>query len=358
MKRFFAILTTFSILILSGCGRVENAKPVEPGAVTVEQSEISEESVNTEESEQPEENEPAGESELTEERLFTAHFATLEEGQQLMRDRTLFHEQISDDTLDFFLQKKGGTLEDYIEYSAQQVMEFTTEEKKRVDDTLVWLQDQLESHDLKLPDIGEITIVKTTGMEALGSAGYTSEGNIFLGWFTFTSEYYSEDMFHELFTHELFHCLSRQNKDFRQEMYSIINFTLLDEDIDVPDEIRRQIIANPDVEHHNSYATFTIDGEKKDCYLVFLTDSVFENEGDTFFEGMYSGIVPLDGSKIYRIEDVEDFWDVVGRNTDYAEDPEEIMATDFASAILHIDDGYKDFNDPEILEKIIECLRD
>ena len=91
-----------------------------------------------------------------------------------------------------------------------------------------------------------------------------------------------------------------------------------------------QVIANPDVEHHNSCAAFTIDGEKKDCYLLFLTDAVFENPGDNFFTGMYTGIVPLDGSRIYRAEEVPDFWDVVGRNTDYAEDPEEIMATNFA----------------------------
>ena len=68
-----------------------------------------------------------------------------------------------------------------------------------------------------------------------------------------------------------------------------------------------QVIANPDVEHHNSCAAFTIDGEKKDCYLLFLTDAVFENPGDHFFTGMYTGIVPLDGSRIYRAEEVPDF---------------------------------------------------
>lgn len=44
-----------------------------------------------------------------------AHFAAVEEGQQLMRERTLFHAQITEGSLDFFLQRKGGTLEDYIE---------------------------------------------------------------------------------------------------------------------------------------------------------------------------------------------------------------------------------------------------
>ena len=132
---------------------------------------------------------------------------------------------------------------------------------------------------------------------------------------------------------------------------------MLDQDIELPEEIRKQIIANPDVEHHNSYATFTIGGEKKDCYLLFLTDSVFEKEGDTFFSGMYSGVVPLDGSKVYRTDEVDDFWDIVGRNTDYAEDPEEVMATNFSYAICNLDKGYGDFKSPEILEGIVNYLK-
>ena len=52
----------------------------------------------------------------------TVRFATLEEGKQLMRDRTLFHGQLSDETLPFYLQRKGGTLQEYIEYSDEQVL--------------------------------------------------------------------------------------------------------------------------------------------------------------------------------------------------------------------------------------------
>ena len=284
----------------------------------------------------------------------TAHFAAVEEGQQLMRGRTLFHEQITDSTLDFYLQRKGGTLEEYIDYSADQVMDFTPEDEQRVNDTLAWLQDILERHGLKLPDPGEITFVKTTCDETLGAAGYTCGEAVFLCWITFLPECYTDDMFRTLIVHEISHCISRMYPEYREALYSLIHFTLLDEDIDVPEEIRSMIIANPDVEHHDSCATFTIGGEKKDCYLVFLTDSVFEKAGDTFFSGMYSGVVPLDGSAVYRVEEVDDFWDVVGRNTDYAEDPEELMATNLASAITNLDNGYDSFGSPEILQGIVD----
>ncbi|MBR3017389.1 MAG: hypothetical protein IKH57_09990 [Clostridia bacterium] len=286
----------------------------------------------------------------------TARFATVEEGQQLMRQRTLFHDQISENMLPFFLQKSSGTVEEYIEYSAAQVMAFTPEEEQRVNDTLEWLGDQLEKHGLWLPDPGELTFVKSTGQEVVGAAGYTSEGTIFLAWFAYTPEYYTDAMFRELVVHEISHCISRLYPEYRQALYSLIHFTIMDQDIEVPQEIRNQIIANPDVEHHNSYAAFTVGGEKKDCYLLFLTDSVFEKPGDNFFTGMYSGIVPLDGDTVYRVEEVEDFWDVVGRNTGYVEDPEEAMATNVAYAITHLDDGYDSFESPEILEGIIDYL--
>ena len=287
----------------------------------------------------------------------TAHFASVEEGQQLMRERTLFHKQIREHALAFLLQKKGGTLEEYIEYSAEQVMAFTPEEEQRVIDTLDWLQDLLERHGLQLPDPGPITFVKSTGLEVSGAKGYTSEGCIFASRDAYSRELYSDEKFRLLITHELSHCLSRMFPEYRRALYSLIHFTLLDEDIEVPEEILNQIIANPDVEHHNSYATFTIGGKKQDCYLVFLTDSVFEKPGDSFFDGIYSGVVPLDGSALYRVEEVDDFWDVVGLNTDYVEDPEELMATNFSYALTDLDKGFEEYESPEILEGIIEYLK-
>jgi len=283
-----------------------------------------------------------------------ARFASVEEGRQLMRNRTLYHEQINEKNLAFMIQKKGGTLEEFIDYAAEQVQLFEPEEEKLISDSLAWMQAQMEKHGLALPDPGTITFVKSTGKEAAGAAGYTSEGAIFL-----TSEFtgLTEDQAREMIAHEIFHCLSRLFPEFRQAMYSLIHFKVLDQDIDIPREIWDEIMANPDVEHHDSTATFTINGEKKECYLVFLTDAVFEKPGDIFINSAYVGIVPIGEAVIYRADEVEDFWDVVGRNTNYAEDPEEIMATVFGKMIMRLDDGMESFANPEIPEGIISYLK-
>ena len=68
------------------------------------------------------------------------------------RNRTQFHQQINALSLDYLLQKKGGTVEEYMEYSVQQVLPFAPEEEQRVSDAMEWLNQLLESHGLKLPD--------------------------------------------------------------------------------------------------------------------------------------------------------------------------------------------------------------
>ena len=80
--------------------------------------------------------------------------------------------------------------------------------------------------------------------------------------------------------HEIFHCLTRCNKDFRKEMYDLINFSIADKEYDIEDDIKRITISNPDVEHHDAFATFTINGEKKDCYMLNICTKPFENKGD------------------------------------------------------------------------------
>lgn len=287
----------------------------------------------------------------------TARCADVQEGQKLIRGRDLYHAQINTLTLDYLLQKKGGTLEEYIEYSALQVLPFTPEEEKRVSDTMDWLSAFLESHGMKLPDPGTVTFVKTTGKEELGATGYTSEGVIFLNQDAYSASETPEYNFHLIVLHELSHCLSRLFPEYRQALYSLIHFTVLDRDIEIPQEIFERIIANPDVEHHNSFAVFTVKGEKKECYIVTLSDGAFEKEGDNFLLGMHPGIVPMGTTDVYTVDEVEDFWTVFGENTTYVIDPEEAAANSFAFALMTLDEGYGRFRNPEILEGVVAYLK-
>lgn len=139
-------------------------------------------------------------------------------------------------------------------------------------------------------------------------------------------------------------------------MYSIIHFTVQDDEYDIPPSVFEKYISNPDAEHHNAYAAFNINGESVDCFAALIAMNPFEKKGDSFFESMNTALVPVDGSDIYYLpEDAENFWEVFGRNTDYVIDPEECMAENFCFTLTYGLDG-KDYEDPEIIKAIYDYL--
>ncbi|MDO4405310.1 MAG: hypothetical protein Q4C09_09775, partial [Atopobiaceae bacterium] len=159
-----------------------------------------------------------------------------------------------------------------------------------------------------------------------------------------------------ILAHELFHCLTRSNPDFRASMYELINFEVQDDDYDFDPSVSERIISNPDVEHHNSSAEFTIDDEKQRCTVVFDAKEFFEKPGDNFFDMGGTGLVPVDNlDKIIDSEQASDFWDVFGSNTDYVIDPEETMADNFGFLVAYGRDGME-YKTPEIIDGILAKL--
>jgi len=289
------------------------------------------------------------------------HVADLEEGQKLITSCTDYYDGINEKALAFFLQKKNGTIDEYISYSAEQVQTFSDEASAYILEFYRSLEAVLTEQGMRLPDCSAITVVATSGEEAKGAGGYTHGTTIYLNkpYIEFMLSAGATRTVDEFLIHELFHCLTRSNPDFRADMYRMIGFTVNESEFDIPEELAEQMIANPDVEHHDAYATFTVNGEKKDCYLLFMADGYFENPGDSFFNTMYTGVVTVDENTLYRVQEVDDFWDVVGRNTNYVEDPEECMAVNFSYALVWGIDG-KDGNgykSPEIISAILDYLK-
>ena len=117
-----------------------------------------------------------------------------------------------------------------------------------------------------------------------------------------------------------------------------------------------RVISNPDVEHHNASALFSIDGRQRRCVVVFYAKEFFENPGDTFFERGGTGLVPVDDlDTIIDSSTASDFWDRFGRNTEYVIDPEETMADNFSFALVYGRDG-RNYETPEIIDEALGLL--
>lgn len=362
MKRkiicLLSVLTVASA-VLSGCS-VELTDPAMPGAVELDFDEEGNVSFDYIENEAYTET-SAGEAE--DDSIIRYHFADRDEAVECYLSNEEYFAGFSDCELQYKTGHKNATIDELKEFGASQMEEYTDEEKAGIERTLKEMEEDLKKSGFSLPKMDEITLIKSTQQEENDSGAYTHGTKIFFGQ-RITDKICSEDEKDHIFGkcvfwHEIFHCLTRNNPDFRADMYKIIGFTVQDEDFELPDTVYERFISNPDVEHHNSYAAFKIDGEEIDCFLALIAEKPFEKEGDSFFDCMSAALVPIDGTDTYYLpEDAENFWDVMGENTDYVIDPEECMADNFSYAMTYGMDGKKGegYKTPKIIEEIIEYV--
>ena len=153
-------------------------------------------------------------------------------------------------------------------------------------------------------------------------------------------------------------------------LLSLLGFHVLDEEIEIPDEVRAHILCNPDVERHDSYATFTINGRKTDCMLMLYADIDEYEEFISFLNYVATRdgywLMALDSEThrpyktetgeyaVYNCREASDFTAVMsGGNTGYCDDPEECIADNFAYAMMN----RTDLPNQKLLEDIRNLLK-
>ena len=267
-----------------------------------------------------------------------------------------------------------------------QIQEFTPDEKKAVRATMDFIEERMSTLGIRPPFQEEIIFIKSDMKDEGHAAGYTQKNQIYLGSrclertaraFLKDPEYradYAEFrlfIFRELVSHELFHCLTRGDASFRRRMYALIGFSVEDQDIEFGPSVREAILHNPDVERYDDSAEFTIGGRKRRCILLATlsqsyAEAVTENCCANFFDYAQAVLVPWDQpNTIIPLEDVTDFYDVVGRNTDYVLSSEECLAENFSALITYGTEGRYDsidktvtpYETPQLIMDMHDTLR-
>ncbi len=292
--------------------------------------------------------------------LIAWRLAGREEGVRRLLSHKSYYEGFSQNDLNFRLQKKGARLREWISFAADQVMDFSKEESRLVDWTMRIILRICQICHYKLPPTKPIIFIKTSLKEECEAAAYTHGTEIYLGQELIHTGLEPDDDCKEHFlwtvAHELFHCFTRQNPGFRRGMYELIQFHIEENEFDFSSELASLIIRNPDVERHDSWAYFRIHGQPTACAAVFTTDRPFEKGGDSFMTSMKAGLVPIDHPSIlYGPEEAEDFWEIFGKNTEYVVDPEEVLADNFAYALIMGPEGY-DYATPQLIRDILNYL--
>ena len=303
--------------------------------------------------------EPSGDTEYA----LDYRVADRDEGIEMMMSNDAYYEGFTQNDLDFRMQKTGASMEEYQAFAKEQVLDFTDEQKEIIDEHMERIEEVIEEKGYSIPEMEQIVFINTTMKEECDAMAYTHGTQIYIdGDALVNISKKGEESVKRLdyiFAHELFHCITRCNRDFRSEMYQIIGFTAQDEDFAIPDSVKEYFISNPDVEHHDSYATFVINGEPVKCFTAFVTTKHFEKEGDRFFDSATTALVPIDGTdKYYTPEDADNFDEIFGKNTDYVVDPEECMADNFGYLLAYGMEGPegKGYPNPEIITSIEDKL--
>ena len=360
-----AVAVLAMTMLLAGCNvEISGGKSSDQEQSSSSSSSSSESSSNS--SESSSDSSESTSNDKNDEYKIAYRFADKEEGFALLWGNTDYYNKLNQNDLDYRTQKKDATLDDLKEFTQKQILEFSQEEKDAIAKSIHAIEDILKENNLALPPMDEMIFVKTTQLEEGGAAAYTHKNEIYFGDESMAA-YLSDDetvlrVANALTAHEIFHCLTRNNPDFREAIYSIINFKIQDKDFELGPDTNTIAYSNPDVDHRNSYATFNLNGVERDCFIL-LTTKPFEKEGDNFMENIGIGLVPVDDTNTYLGlgTDVNpaDFFAVVGQNTGYVIDPEECMADNFSYAIVYGKDGIEGnpYPTPEIIEKILDYLK-
>lgn len=291
------------------------------------------------------------------------HFASQEEGRQLKMANTAYFDGLNQNDLDWKTWHSGASLAEYKALAEAQIVDFTEEEKQIVNSAMDFVESRCAELGIQLPLHDEIVFIKSNMADEGYAGGYTHKNEIYLssyvlGYATRASqgEYgdldreYFLHFTHELVAHEIFHVLTRGDAQFRQRIYSLVGFTVMDHDVEFGPAVRSVLESNPDVEHYDNWAEFTIGGVKRRCILTAVytssyAEAVAIDSGANFFYYTQGVLVPLDEpNTMIPIDQATDFYDIMGHNSDYLLAAEEYLADNFSYLIAYGLDGRYDFD--------------
>lgn len=248
------------------------------------------------------------------------------------------------------------TIDDLKAHYAANVIEWPESEKALMKALLVTHKKKLAKIEHLLPET--VYFIKVTN-EVESGISHT-RGNAFVSPKRRTS------ISTKLFFHQIFHLLSRNNRIKRASLYNIINFQPCY--FQPTEKVDKYSIRNPEAPFTEFFLPVEID-DRDTFVMTYLhtTHDGFNTNIERGFDGHINGdlievsvndgickpIIKANGkASIYKHEEVPDFYDQVGRNTNFDIHPEEIIADNFAYLMM----GKKNLTDPDIPEEIEEWL--
>ncbi len=246
----------------------------------------------------------------------------------------------------------------FLEFASKQAKDWTEDEMKIITEIVSGIDNKFNSYSLQLPR--EIPLIKTTGLEE-GNAAYCRRNAIVIP----ETILFHQDQLEDLLIHESFHVFSKNNLKIREKLYKIIGFTSCPE-LNFPRELLNQKITNPDAPLNNFYTELLTNNGFINVIPVLFSDEPYNTDrGGEFFDYMQFKLLSVkiedecctpvyngDQLALHGPNEVPDYFQKIGRNTEYIIHPEEVIAENFTMMIN------KRFNvpNPGIIKKMNQIL--
>ena len=286
-----------------------------------------------------------------------AHFAPASEAAEILTRKDDFIQRLSPfDRSARMKTDKIVSAEEFLAFVKTSASTWTEAEKGKVEAAIGRIRPALEALSLPLPKT--IALLKTTGNEE-GHAFYTRDTAIAFPEDQLTPPANAPPL-EKTIAHELFHILSRENPAMREALYGAIGFTSCAE-VELPAPLQTRKITNPDAPRNDHSIRLRADGKEVAAVPILLstTEKYDTRRGGEFFSYMQLQFLILEnrsggfsGGELVPPSRVSDFFEQVGRNTDYVIHPEEILAENFALLVLN----EQKVASPAILQRMREIL--
>lgn len=289
-------------------------------------------------------------------------FATRAEAQMLITDIDEYTSGWNQFDINVRLNTDQGRKSKLLAFAMNQTLNWSDKDKERISKSIKTLDAEIKKQKIVLDFPKELVFIKTTMKEEGNASAYTRNNWIAIGEKPLNE--LDDANLTYLIAHEIFHILTRSSLDFKKAAYETIGFSVMNREILFPTDIIEKRISNPDVNRYDSYIKLTVNGKQQNCTMMLYANSPYQaNAGKTLSDYMEVGLIPLnehftpiqqDGKTVvYSIGQASDFYDQVGKNTNYILNPEEILAEHFACILTE----RKDIPSPEVVGKLKEVLQ-
>jgi hypothetical protein len=283
----------------------------------------------------------------------TIHFSSKKEGAAILGRSDDFIKRLSEFDRASRMKTAGPvSTARFLQFVQANVTDWTEPERSRLEAAIAGIRPALDR--LSLPWPRQVSLIKTTGAEE-GQAFYTRDTAIVFPEATLRAT--SDKELQRTVAHELFHILSRNNPSLREALYRAIGFEKCAE-AELPQELRKRKITNPDAPKNDHSIQLEIQGKKLAAIPILFAriDHYDPAQGGEFFQYLDCQLlVPAReaSNRVVPLKEGGGFFEQVGRNTNYVIHPEEILADNFALLVI----GEAKVPSPEVLQRIETVLR-